>query len=1028
MEKELISSDFLSLDREELDLVKTKRGNQLIFPVMLKFFESERRHLTDKDIIPLDLITCLSIQLGVDIEKVDHHNWKYDGQKRFRRNIRDFLGYRECTAGDGESLISWLMEKILPEAPTQAQCLEQSYGFFRDNKTEPFSLGKVERSINSAIHRYESQFFVGAHQKISSHAKKLMDNLLKDNPEGDDEETNKIKLVHLKKDVAGAKLKNVMFELKKLACIREITLPAGLFQNVSRKFLQKYYVRILGEFASHIEEYKTENRYGMMAAFCYIRSQLLTDNLAELLIQLVNRIKRSSETHVVKKAIAEIKRVDGKFDILYTLASTSANNPDGVIKDLIYPKVSQEKLRNLAEELRCSKGKWYQDQVHTKMRSLYSHAHRQVLLPLLEAFEFQTNTALGKELLQGIEAIKRNKNCGGEFYPETEEIPFEGIISSEWRSAVLEEKTCKDYGREPGKEKDFKEESGKEELGKKISLKVTSSGETSKKPSPKTTRYKINRMNYEIAILEELCKHLRCKSVWIKGAYRYRNPDEDSPKDFDERKEFYYGLLDLPLESGVFVKALRQAMELGLQGLNDNILENPKVKIVDLKKWKKTKEARIKISPSKPQKSPVHLKMLHQAIKRRWPSTNLLDVLKETDLRIGFTELFNTIGTREALDSKKLRKRLLLCIYAIGSNAGMMRVGSANKDAHYDDLKYTKGRYLQIVNVRAAIVRVVNEIIAIRDPAIWGEATTGVACDSTQVSSWDQNLMTEWHPRYHGYGVMVYWHIDKNSAVVHSLLKTCTSSEVGSMLTGVLRHDTEMEMNEVYVDTHGQSSIGFCFSYLLHFDLLPRLKNIARQKLSYPGTKSSYANLEKILKGPIHWDLIEEHYHEVIRLTAALKMGTAEPDVIIKRFSNDNYSHPVYQAMNEIGKAVKTIFLCRYLGSEALRIEIHEALNIVERLNGIMSFIFYGKLGEISTNNKEHQELSVACLHLLQVSMVYINTLIIQEILSSPDWKNKLTDEDRRALTPLIHSHINPYGLFPLNLDERLTIEERKAA
>jgi hypothetical protein len=62
--------------------------------------------------------------------------------------------------------------------------------------------------------------------------------------------------------------------------------------------------------------------------------------------------------------------------------------------------------------------------------------------------------------------------------------------------------------------------------------------------------------------------------------------------------------------------------------------------------------------------------------------------------------------------------------------------------------------------------------------------------------------------------------------------------------------------------------------------------------------------------------------------------------------------------------------------------------------------------------------------------MVYINTLIIQEALSDSTWKDKLTAEDMRALTPLIHAHINPYGLFPLNLKERLAIESvrRKAA
>lgn len=187
--------------------------------------------------------------------------------------------------------------------------------------------------------------------------------------------------------------------------------------------------------------------------------------------------------------------------------------------------------------------------------------------------------------------------------------------------------------------------------------------------------------------------------------------------------------------------------------------------------------------------------------------------------------------------------------------------------------------------------------------------------------------------------------------------------------------------------------------------------------------KNNYPNLTPILKDTIDWNIIRENYDEVVKYVAALKTGTAEADVIIKRFSKDNYNHPVYKALTEIGHAVKTIFLCRNLSSEELRIEIHDSLNVVERLNGIMGFIFYGKLGEISTNKKDDQELSVVCLHLLQVCMVYINTLIIQEVLSDPKWMSKLTPEDKRALSPLIHAHINPYGLFPLDLDQRLIIE-----
>ena len=382
------------------------------------------------------------------------------------------------------------------------------------------------------------------------------------------------------------------------------------------------------------------------------------------------------------------------------------------------------------------------------------------------------------------------------------------------------------------------------------------------------------------------------------------------------------------------------------------------------------------------------------------------------------------MASREILSDEVLQQRLLLCLYAIGTNTGLKPISAANGNVTYSDLRYVKRKFITVDNLRAAIIDVINRILAIRDPRIWGETTTGVACDSKKLSVWDQNLMVEWHTRYKGRGVMVYWHVDKQSLCIHSQLKTCSSSEVGAMIKGVLQHCTDMMVDKAYMDTHGQSTVGFGVSELLKFNLLPRLKNIDKQKLYYPTSsdKHSYENLSDILKGPINWKLIEENYDETIKNVVALKLGTLNPDVFIKRFSKDNYQHPVYRTLVEIGKVSKTIFLCDYLMSEDLRIEIHESQNIVERVNSIMGFIFYGKLGEISTNVKNDQELSILSLHLLQTCMAYINTLIIQEVLSKDEWHNILTLEDKRALNVLMHSYINPYGLFPLNITERLEI------
>lgn len=205
--------------------------------------------------------------------------------------------------------------------------------------------------------------------------------------------------------------------------------------------------------------------------------------------------------------------------------------------------------------------------------------------------------------------------------------------------------------------------------------------------------------------------------------------------------------------------------------------------------------------------------------------------------------------------------------------------------------------------------------------------------------------------------------------------------------------------------------------------------NINKQKLyaSSKKKKETYSNLTPALASEtIHYRKIKNVYRDVVRHMAALKTGTVTAEVMIKRLSANNKSNPVYQALLEIGKASRTIFLCRYLSSEELRIEIHDVLNVVERVNNIMEFIFYGRLGEISTNDTVDQELTLLCLHLLQVCMVYINTLLIQTVLSHPKWINLLIVEDKRALTPLFHTHINPYGVLLLNMNLRINIENHR--
>jgi TnpA family transposase len=75
-----------------------------------------------------------------------------------------------------------------------------------------------------------------------------------------------------------------------------------------------------------------------------------------------------------------------------------------------------------------------------------------------------------------------------------------------------------------------------------------------------------------------------------------------------------------------------------------------------------------------------------------------------------------------------------------------------------------------------------------------------------------------------------------------------------------------------------------------------------------------------------------------------LRLGTADAESILRRFTKSNVQHPTYKALCELGRALKTAFLCDYLWLESLRREIHECLSVVENWNRANDFIQYGKV------------------------------------------------------------------------------------
>ncbi|WP_253806498.1 Tn3 family transposase [Paenibacillus polymyxa] len=880
-----------------------------------------------------------------------------------------------------KDVTDWLCTHELFHGHDFEYLVDTVYRRFREMKIVPPTPDRIERLIKTSIRTYEGQFFQATLEKLPVASLAKLDALVDRNAFLDDEDlegarsSDVILSIHeMKADPGKPGVESVLKEVSKLRAIRNLELPDELFRDIPFKALIKYRQRTATEDLRELRRHPNPTRYTLLSAFFWLRSMEITDNLIELLIQIVHRIGVRAERKVEKEILNDLRKVGNKHGILFNLAQSVVNNPDGIVRDVIFPIVNEQTLRDLVKEFKHT-GPAYREKVHTIIRASYGSHYRRMVPEILGILDFRSNNEVHRPVILALELVKKYSDTGQHYLPLMEDIPIDGVIRTVNREIIVE-----------------KDEKGQE---------------------------RISRMNYEISVLQALRDKLRCKEIWAVGANRYRNPDDDLPTDFEERREENYKALKQPLDAVDFIETLKQAMKDGLEKLHCGLSKNEKVRITEKgNDW-------ISLSPLEPQTEPVNLSRVKAELLRRWPMTSLLDILKETDLRVGFTEQFKTVASRETLDRESLQKRLILALYGLGTNTGLKRVSAGEHGESYKDLLYVRRKFIHKDNLRNAISEVVNAIFRVRMQEIWGDATTSCASDSKKFGAWDQNLMTEWHIRYRGRGVMIYWHVEKHSTCIYSQLKSCSSSEVAAMMEGLLRHCTEMEVEKNYVDSHGQSEVAFSFCHLLGYHLMPRLKAIHSQKLyrPEPGMTDAYQNLQPVLTRPINWELIRQLYDQMMKYATALRLGTAETEAILKRFTRNNLKHPTYQALGELGKAVKTIFLCDYLHSEELRREINSGLNVVENWNSANSFIFYGKGGEIATNRLEDQEMAVLSLHLLQNCLVYINTIMLQNILSDRRWYDMMTPEDLRALTPLVYTHVNPYGTFKLNMSERLPLE-----
>lgn len=521
----------------------------------------------------------------------------------------------------------------------------------------------------------------------------------------------------------------------------------------------------------------------------------------------------------------------------------------------------------------------------------------------------------------------------------------------------------------------------------------------------KESGYK-KRHYYEMAVLNELKNNIRSGDISVQGSNNFKNFDNYLVSKDEWLTEKNDTRLIIKSSFDEYIQSKKEELDnlfhwfsKNKGAIDDVMLEDDKIKLKRL--GSNYHEEAEKLS-----------ELLYKMI----PKVGLQDILFEVAQMTNFHMDFVHAATQRAPEIIEDLTILIYSIMGIGTNVGLTKIAESLNDISYKQLAHESDWRIFEDNLQNVQARLTNYQLDESFSDFWGDGTTS-SSDGMRVKSKVNALNAGYNPKL-GFekGITIYRFVNDKYSAFYTTVSNPSNRDAIHVLDGLLRHKSNLEIKEHYTDTAGYTDQVFALTSLMGFNFAPRLRNLPDLKLF--SIENTLDDLSKLIPGKINTKLIKNNYDDILRLAHSIREEKVTSSLILSKLGSYARQNSLSNALKEMGKIEKTIFILKYISDSGFRRRIQVGLNKGEELNGLARVVFFGRRGHFWERELQGQLQKASCLNVILNAIVIWNTKYLTKAWNQYKSQNPNIDENLlKYISPLHWEHINFLGKYLLEME-----------